>query len=195
MDLVRGKGRGLIILLHGPPGVGKTSTAETIAAYSRRPLYPLTCGDIGLTPEQVEFNLNYHFGLASQWGCIMLNDEADVFLMKRDWRDINRNALVSLFLRVLEYYSGILPLTTNRTGVIDEAFKSRMHLYLRYPSIDLDSTKKIWDRLLDRIMRDNKESDVKIDLEQFYSQPDWEINIPLIREQNIDVSKLSRATR
>lgn len=95
MDLVRGKGRGLIILLHGLPGVGKTSTAETIAAYSRRPLYPLTCGDIGLTPEQVEFNLNYHFGLASQWGCIMLNDEADVFLMKRDWRDINRNALVS----------------------------------------------------------------------------------------------------
>jgi SpoVK/Ycf46/Vps4 family AAA+-type ATPase len=27
-ELVRGKGRGLIILLHGVPGVGKTSTAE-----------------------------------------------------------------------------------------------------------------------------------------------------------------------
>lgn len=71
-----------------------------------------------------------------------------------------------MFLRVLEYYSGILPLATNITGVIDEAFKSRMHLYLRYPSIDLDSTKKIWDRLLDRIMRDNKESDVKIEFER-----------------------------
>jgi hypothetical protein len=95
MDIVRGKGRGLIILLHGPPGVGKTSTAETIAAYSRRPLYPLTSGDIGFTPTEIENNLNYHFSLASQWGCIMLIDEADVFLMKRDWGDIQRNALVS----------------------------------------------------------------------------------------------------
>lgn len=73
---------------------------------------------------------------------------------------------MTVFLRVLEYYSGILFLTTNRTGVIDEAFKSRMHLYLRYPSIDLDSTKKIWGRLLDRIVRDNKESEVKIEFER-----------------------------
>lgn len=65
-DIVKGEGRGLIILLHGPPGVGKTSTAKTIADYSRRPLYPLS-GDIGLTPEQIEHNLNYHFSLASQW--------------------------------------------------------------------------------------------------------------------------------
>jgi len=183
MDIVQGKGRGLIILLHGPPGVGKTSTAETIAAYSRRPLYPLTSGDIGLTSGQIEDNLGYHFSLASQWGCIMLIDEADVFLMKRDWQDIRRNALVSgrpessafhtiipadplVFLRVLEYYSGILFLTTNRTGVIDEAFKSRMHLYLRYPSINLDSTKIIWGKQLDRITRYNKDSDVKIEFER-----------------------------
>jgi hypothetical protein len=39
MDLVRGKGKGLIILLHGVPGVGKTSTAESIASFTKRPLY------------------------------------------------------------------------------------------------------------------------------------------------------------
>ncbi|KAL6410848.1 AAA family ATPase [Ilyonectria robusta] len=44
MDLVQGKGRGCIILLHGVPGVGKTSTAECVAAHTRRPLYPITCG-------------------------------------------------------------------------------------------------------------------------------------------------------
>lgn len=41
MDLVRGKGKGLIILLHGEPGVGKTSTAECVADHTRRPLFPV----------------------------------------------------------------------------------------------------------------------------------------------------------
>jgi SpoVK/Ycf46/Vps4 family AAA+-type ATPase len=95
MDLVRGKGRGLIILLHGPPGAGKTSTAETIAAYTKRPLYSITCGDIGTTAVDIERNLDRHFSLAARWGCVLLLDEADVFLTKRDWNDIQRNALVS----------------------------------------------------------------------------------------------------
>ena len=81
IDLVRGKGQGLIILLHGPPGSGKTSTAETIAAYTRRPLYAITCGDIGMTPEIVEKNLLEHTRRADKWGCVLLLDEADVFLV------------------------------------------------------------------------------------------------------------------
>lgn len=51
IDLIQGKGRGLIILLHGPPGTGKTSTAEAIAAYTGKPLYAITCGDIGNRPK------------------------------------------------------------------------------------------------------------------------------------------------
>ena len=43
-DLIPGKGKGLIVLLHGQPGVGKTSTAESIAAHTNRPLFPITCG-------------------------------------------------------------------------------------------------------------------------------------------------------
>jgi hypothetical protein len=95
MDLVRGKGKGLIILLHGTPGVGKTSTAETVAAYTRRPLYPITCGDVGQTPEEVEKKMEQHFKLAHRWGCVLLLDEADVFLAKREKGDIVRNGLVS----------------------------------------------------------------------------------------------------
>jgi hypothetical protein len=72
VDLVRGKGKGLIILLHGAPGVGKTSTAECVADYTHRPLFPITCGDIGETAKEVEQNLEQNFSLANRWGCVLL---------------------------------------------------------------------------------------------------------------------------
>jgi hypothetical protein len=41
-------------------------------------------GDIGYLPEQVETNMEKHFQLAHKWGCVLLLDEADVFLAKRN---------------------------------------------------------------------------------------------------------------
>ncbi|KAK3328997.1 P-loop containing nucleoside triphosphate hydrolase protein [Apodospora peruviana] len=153
MDLVPGKGRGCIILLHGVPGVGKTSTAECVAAHTKKPLYPITCGDdIGYRPEDVERNMANHFKLAHRWGCVLLLDEADVFLARRDQKDIQRNGLVSVFLRILEYYSGILFLTTNRVGDLDDAFRSRLHLSLYYPNLTKKQTKKIFQRNFARIV-------------------------------------------
>lgn len=90
----------------------------------------LCIGDLGLQPIEVESNLDFNFQLAQSWGCVLLLDEADVFLAQRTQTDIERNALVSIFLRALEYYSGILFLTTNRVGSIDEAFRSRIHMRL-----------------------------------------------------------------
>lgn len=66
------------------------------------------------------------------WACVVLLDEAGVFLEERTPTDLVRNALVSVFLRVLEYYDGILILTSNRVGAFDEAFKSRMQLAVHY---------------------------------------------------------------
>lgn len=150
MDLVRGKGKGLIILLHGEPGVGKSSTAESVAEFTRRPLFQVTCGDIGESADEVEKRLENHFQLAHKWGCVLLLDEADVFLEARSKTDLKRNAIVSVFLRVLEYYSGILFLTTNRVGAFDQAFRSRIHMSLFYPKIEEDATIKIWEMNLDR---------------------------------------------
>ena len=96
MDVVRGKGRGLIILLHGVPGVGKTSTAECVAAQTQRPLFPITCGDLGTNPREVEATLTEYFDMAHKWGCVLLLDEADVFLAKRQRDgDLERNGVVS----------------------------------------------------------------------------------------------------
>ncbi|KAJ5984071.1 P-loop containing nucleoside triphosphate hydrolase protein [Penicillium waksmanii] len=150
-DIVQNKGRGLVILLHGVPGVGKTSTAEMIASTFQRPLLPITCGDLGLDPATVEKSLKQMFRVGQLWDCILLLDEADVFLSERVSSDLNRNALVSVFLRVLDYYSGILFLTTNRVGTTDEAFKSRIHISLYYPYLDLDQTEKIWAVNLERL--------------------------------------------
>ncbi|OJK03522.1 hypothetical protein ASPACDRAFT_39138 [Aspergillus aculeatus ATCC 16872] len=142
-DLIRGKGKGLIILLHGAPGVGKTSTAECVAELCNLPLYPITCGDLGITATDVESRLKYIFTQAQKWKCVLLLDEADVFLSQRE-NNVKHNSLVSVFLRVLEYYQGILLLTTNRVGKIDEAFRSRVHISLYYPPLDKRSTQKIF---------------------------------------------------
>ncbi|KAF5228716.1 hypothetical protein FANTH_14409 [Fusarium anthophilum] len=153
VDIVRGKGRGLILLLHGPPGVGKTFTAECAALATKRPLFSITCGDLGLSAEDIERNLKEFFRLSHAWGCVLLLDEADVFLSKRKQEDILRNSLVSVFLRTLEYYPGVLFLTTNRAGDFDEAFASRIHISLHYPALDLQGTCVIWNNMLSNMKR------------------------------------------
>ncbi|KAI0856903.1 P-loop containing nucleoside triphosphate hydrolase protein [Xylaria cubensis] len=158
MDVVRGKGRGLIILLHGVPGVGKTSTAECVADLFRRPLFQITSGDLGITAKEVEDALEESFSLASRWNSILLIDEADVFLAERTKEDFVRNSLVAVFLRMMEYYAGVLFLTTNRVGVFDEAFTSRIHITcLYYPPLDQSSTLQIFQKNWDRIIARYKE--------------------------------------
>ncbi|KAI0855309.1 ATPase [Xylaria cubensis] len=150
-DMIRGKGNGLFILLHGGPGTGKTLTAESVAEIARKPLYKVTCGDIGTKAEEVEKYLEVVLLLGKTWGCVVLLDEADVFLEQRSLSNLERNALVSVFLRVLEYYDGILILTSNRVGTFDEAFRSRIQLTLRYENLNQDQRHKIWENFFRRL--------------------------------------------
>lgn len=66
-DIIDGKGNGLVILLHGGPGTGKTLTAESVAELAERPLYRVTCGDVGTDPEEVEKYLESAFYIGSIW--------------------------------------------------------------------------------------------------------------------------------
>ncbi|KAI1372638.1 P-loop containing nucleoside triphosphate hydrolase protein [Hypoxylon crocopeplum] len=153
-DFVEGKGYGITFLLHGRPGVGKTYTAECIAAFTRRPLMVLTSSDIGTDPSSVELNLTKHFKTAKSWGAVLLIDEADVFMERRSTADLVRNSLVAGFLRALEFYDGILFLTTNRVGSFDDAFISRVHLQLYYPEFDDDQRRQVWQTFIDKLARE-----------------------------------------
>ncbi|KAI9163968.1 ATPase family AAA domain-containing protein [Paramyrothecium foliicola] len=160
-DFIEGKGEGLTILLHGRPGVGKTYTAECIAEHTGRPLLSLTCSDIGVKPEVIEDNLRKWFKLAENWGTIMLIDEADIYMEHREVQDLERNHLVAGFLRALEYYKGILFLTTNRVGTFDEAFISRIHVQIYYPELDDEERDKLWD-IFFRKLEDDRETTMRI---------------------------------
>ncbi|KAI0400780.1 P-loop containing nucleoside triphosphate hydrolase protein [Xylaria palmicola] len=153
-DFVKNKGQGRIFLLHGSPGVGKTCTAECVAELTRRPLLSLTSGDLSTYSSQVEQNLEYFLNLGERFGAIVLLDEADVYLEARN-KDIERNGLVSVFLRALEYYRGVLFLTTNRVQTFDAAFTSRIHVALHYAALTDADRERIWQNGFDRLERES----------------------------------------
>jgi hypothetical protein len=150
-DIVGGKRGGSVFLLHGPPGVGKTLTAEAIAEVLHRPLYYVTMGELGLTPDDMERRLSEVLELCAGWNALALLDEADVFLEQRAASDIVRNAMVCVMLRLLEYHPGILFLTTNRVRTFDPAFESRVTVALRYEALTAAARTQIWRNLLGRV--------------------------------------------
>ncbi|KAJ6171780.1 hypothetical protein N7470_000847 [Penicillium chermesinum] len=150
-DVIQGKGKGLVAVLHGPPGTGKTLTAEGIAELLHRPLYMVSAGELGTDSRTLEAELTKILDIAHSWGAVLLLDEADIFLEKRTIHDIHRNALVSIFLRMLEYFQGILFLTTNRVETFDDAFQSRIHVALRYGELAAKAKRSIWKMFLERV--------------------------------------------
>jgi len=144
-DFVPNKGGGQIILLHGKPGVGKTTTAECIAEMSHRPLLTITCGDLGTHAYDIQRELERWLHLGTLWNCVLLFDESDVFLESRSHGDIYRNSIVSVFLRAIEYHTGLMFLTTNRIGSFDEAILSRIHAVLHLPNLTTENRREIWD--------------------------------------------------
>lgn len=151
------KGKGLVILLHGSPGSGKTLTAETAAEGSRRALISASLGELNKDNRSYifEFYLRRLLQYATAWGAVVLLDEADTFLEARaHGGDAERNALVAIFLKELEYFSGVVFLTTNRLATFDTAMKSRIHLALGYDPPDLEIRRQVWMQMLQRVPED-----------------------------------------
>jgi SpoVK/Ycf46/Vps4 family AAA+-type ATPase len=150
-DFITGKGKGMILLLSGPPGVGKTLTAEAVSENMKVPLFMMSAGDLGVRADEVEQNLENVLEMVAKWKAILLIDECDVFLEARSVCDLDRNKLVSIFLRLLEYYQGTLFLTTNRANNMDPAFQSRIHVHMEYPDLTAKARRAIWSSFLNKL--------------------------------------------
>jgi len=142
-DVVAGKGGGAVVLLAGPPGVGKTLTAEVFAESEQRALYSVQCSQLGTDPEELEDALLKVFARANRWNAVLLLDEADVYVHERG-DDLLQNSIVGVFLRVLEYQTTILFLTTNRPDDVDDAIASRCIARLNYDVPGPHDQREIW---------------------------------------------------
>jgi len=148
-DIVEGKSGGTIILCQGAPGLGKTLTAEVYSEVVGKPLYRVHSGQLGITAESVEANLSTILQRAARWDAIMLLDEADVYIRCRD-NDLQHNAIVAEFLRTLEYFDGLLFMTTNRDDDVDDAILSRCIATIKYEVPPRDAAIRLWHTLADQ---------------------------------------------
>ncbi|KAI1498903.1 P-loop containing nucleoside triphosphate hydrolase protein [Biscogniauxia marginata] len=171
-DLMKQKGKGLVILLHGTPGSGKTLTAETAAEGTKKALVSTSVGELNkdssvLTGSAAfERELRKCLRYATTWQAVVLLDEADVFLEARTDNSSDRNALVATFLKELEYFGGIVFLTTNRVKSFDIAMKSRIHLSLGYQPPELDVRRRIWHHYLKAVPVGSSEVDPESAIDQ-----------------------------
>jgi len=160
IDFIDSKGGGNIFLLHGVPGTGKTLTAEAISELLERPLYKVNISEFDSLSELeqgIETSLRY----AERWNATLLIDEADVALEKRDSTNIERNAIVAVFLRLIEYYSGTMFLTSNRANEFDDAFKSRITFAIHYQSPSTEVKTAIWTNILEGVETDMTKEQIK----------------------------------
>jgi len=145
-DIVEGKSGGTTILCMGASGLGKTLTAEVYSEVVGKPLYRVHSGQLGISATSVEATLTTILRRASRWDSILLLDEADVYIRCRD-NDLQHNAIVAEFLRTLEYFNGLLFMTTNRVGDVDDAILSRCIAVIKYEVPPRDDAVRLWQTL------------------------------------------------
>lgn len=186
-DIIEGKSGGCIFLLHGPPGVGKTLTCEAVSELLRKPLYNVGVGELGTTVEVLEKKLSNIIEIANSWDAIILIDECDIFMEQRSTNDVVRNAMVAIFLRLLERHQGVMFLTTNRIESMDEAFRSRISMILQYDNLTNETKSKVWSNLL--LASNLSDCDINIDKLVEYTLNGRQIKSAIRMAQSIALSE------
>lgn len=148
-DIVEGKSQGKMITCVGDPGLGKTLLAEVLSEAIEKPLYKIQAAQLGLDPETLEAKLRVLLHRAERWDCVLMIDEANAYIHDRGI-DVTQNAIVGVFLRLLEYFRGTIILTTNQTNAdgtdmdIDDAILSRSSAVIHFELPTEEEALKIW---------------------------------------------------
>jgi ATP-dependent 26S proteasome regulatory subunit len=81
---------------------------------------------------------------------------------------------------MLEYYEGILIMTTNRIKYMDLAFQSRIHLAVKFPELTTATRMQIWENFLQKLDGRDSAAREKL-LERKRELAEWQVNGRQIR--------------
>lgn len=165
-DFIKSKHGGMVILAEGPTGVGKTSTAEIYAELLEKPLYMVQLDELDIDARAIENNLSIIFKRVQKWNAVLLFDEIDVYLFRRE-NDLAQSAIVGVFLRLLDYFTGLIFFTTNRSSVLDSAILSRISLKIKYEKLNENTQLEIWK---------SKLIDAQVSIDSLLLLPNLELN-------------------
>lgn len=142
-------GRCVSLLMSGPPGTGKTMTANAIAGELKLPLYQVNLSNVvDKYIGETEKNLEKAFEYAEKTNSVLFFDEADALFGTRsevhDSKDKYANTEVAYLLQRIEAYDGIVILATNIKSNIDPAFMRRIRYVVRFENPDEELRREIW---------------------------------------------------
>lgn len=142
-------GKGLSVLYAGPPGTGKTMSAQVLARELYLELYKIDLAQVvSKYIGETEKNLQEIFKEAQTSNAILFFDEADALFGKRsevkDAHDRYANIETSFLLQKVEEYEGITILATNYRQNIDDAFVRRINFIIEFPFPNAGYREKIW---------------------------------------------------
>ena len=144
---------GLVALLAGPPGVGKTMTAQVVAAELGVDLLRVNLAEtISKYVGETAKNLDAVLRNARDLDAVLLCDEADTLFGRRteirDAHDRWANADTNFLLQAIETYPGVAILATNRKDQLDDALTRRLRHVLELPRPDAAGRLALWRTLL-----------------------------------------------
>ena len=148
-----GRGLGLAALFSGPPGTGKTMAAGLIARELGVDLFQVDLSKVvSKYIGETEKNLARVFDAAESGHAILLFDEAESLFSKRSAvtssNDRYANLEVNYLLQRIEQFRGISLLTTNHENAIDDAFRRRLAIHVRFPVPDDAQRELLWRAML-----------------------------------------------
>lgn len=147
-------GKGIVVLFDGPPGTGTTLCAEILANEIGRPLFRVNIpAVVSKWVGETEKHIQDVFARARASHAMLLFDEADALFSRRisetaTATDRYANMEVNLLLQELERFEGIVILTTNLFGGLDDALKRRINFRVTFPHPDASHRTRIWKVLL-----------------------------------------------